>query len=90
MADLISAFSKKSGRLSSEDPETLAFAGHCSANFQPTLDCFIPDFMLKYEDSEMTKADCINTVVSSLHQIKRLDFFWYSRYMKFSTIMKSK
>ena len=49
MADLISAFSKKSGRLSSEDPETLAFAGHCSANFQPTLDCIIPDFMLKYE-----------------------------------------
>ena len=50
MAALISAFLKKSGRLSSEDHEILAFVSQCSASFRPILDCFIPKFKVKYED----------------------------------------
>ena len=68
-------FSKKSGRLSSAGPEILAFVSHCSANSQLILDCFIPNFQLKYDDSDNTKADRVNTVVFNLHQIKRRAFF---------------
>ena len=64
------------GRQSPTDPEMLAFVSNCSANFQPILDCFIPNFKLMYEDSENTRADRVNTVVFSLHQIKRRGFFW--------------
>ena len=35
------------------------------------LDCFIPNFKLKYKDSENIKADRVSTVVFNLHQIKR-------------------
>ena len=35
------------------------------------LNCFTPNFKLKYEDSENMKADCLSTVVFNLHQIKR-------------------
>ena len=35
----------------------------------------IPNFKVKYEDSENVKADRINTVVFSLHEIKRQAFF---------------
>ena len=69
-------FSKKSGRLSSAGPEFQALVSHCSANFQPILDCCIPNFKLKCEDSENIKADCVNTVVFNLHQIKRRAFLW--------------
>ena len=51
----------------------------CSANFQPSLDCFIPNF--EYEDSENIKADRVSTVFFSLHQIKRRTFLldtWYT------------
>ena len=48
---------------------------HWSANFQPILDCFIPNFKLKYEDSENIEVDRVSTVVLSLHQIKRRAFF---------------
>ena len=48
-------------------PEILAFVSHCSANFQTILDCFIPNFKLRYEDSENIKADC--AVVFNLNQI---------------------
>ena len=41
---------------SSAGPNTLALGSHCSANFQPILDCFIPNFKLKYEDSENIKT----------------------------------
>ena len=34
------------------------------------LDCFTPNFKLKYEDSQNVKADGVNTVVFNLHQIK--------------------
>ena len=68
-------FSKKSGSLSSAGPEILAFVGHCSENFQPILDYFIQNFKLKCEDSENIKADGVNTVVFSLHQIKHRVFF---------------
>ena len=61
---------------SSAGPKILGFGSHCSVNFQPILDCFIPNFKLKYEDSENIKADRISTVVSSLHQIKRRAFFF--------------
>ena len=55
-------FSKKSDCLSSAGPEILAFISHCTANFLQILDCFISNFKLKYEDSENTKADCVNVV----------------------------
>ena len=69
-------FSKKSGRRSSVAPEILAFVSHCSANFQPILDCFIPNFKLKYEDSENIKADHVDTIAFNSHQIKRRAFFF--------------
>ena len=69
-------FSKKSGRLSSTSSEILIFGSHCSANFQPILDCFIPKFKLEYDDLEIIKTDSVNTVVFNLHQIKRLKFFF--------------
>ena len=56
---------KKPGRLSTTGLDILAFGSHFSANFQPILDCFIPNFKLKYEDSEDIKADRVNTVVST-------------------------
>ena len=68
-------FSKKSGRLSSAGPEIQAFVSHCSVNFQPILDCFIPDVKFKYEDSENVNTDHVNTVVFNLHQIQRRSFF---------------
>ena len=49
---------------------------HCSANFQPIWDCFIPNYKLKNDDSENVKADIVNTVVFNSHQIKRRTFFW--------------
>ena len=64
-------FSKKSDRRSSVGPEILTFVSHCSANIQPTLDCFITNFKLKYEDLKYLKADCVNTVIFNLLQIKR-------------------
>ena len=73
-------FSKKSGRLSSTGSEILTFGSHCSAKFQPILDCFIPKFKLEYDDFENIKTDSVNAVVFSLHQIKRLKFFWDTRY----------
>ena len=61
---------------SSAGPKLLAFGSHCLANFQPILDCFIPNFKLKYEDSENIKADCVSTVVFNLHQSKFWAFFF--------------
>ena len=68
-------FPKKSGRLSSTGSEILTFGSHCSANFQPVLDCFIPKFKLEYDDLENIKTDSVNTVVFNLNQIKCLKFF---------------
>ena len=68
-------FSKKSGCQSSACPEILAFMGHCSANFQPILDYFIPNSKLKYEDSENIKVDRVNTIVFKLREINRRAFF---------------
>ena len=64
-------FSKNLVVCSSAGPKILAFGSHCSANFQPILDCFIPTFKLKYEDSENIKAGLVSTVVFNLRQIKR-------------------
>ena len=76
-------FSKRSGRRSSVGPEILAFVSHCSANFLPMLDCFTPNFKLKYEDSENLKVDHVDTIVFSLHQIKHWAFlFWDTWYKK--------
>ena len=74
-------FSKNLIVCSSADPKILAFGSHCSANFQPILDCFIPNLNLKYEDSENIKGDRVSIVVFNLHQIKRRRFFWDTRYM---------
>ena len=60
--------------------EILTFGSNCSANFQPILDCFIPKFKLEYDDLENIKTDCVNTVLFNLHQIKRLKFYWDTRY----------
>ena len=69
-------FSKKNpGSLSLAGPEILAFVSQCSANFQQILDCFIPNFNLKYLDSENIKAGRLYTVVFNVHQIKRWAFF---------------
>ena len=67
-------FRKKSGLLLSKVSEILTFGSHCSANFQPILDCYIPKFKLEYDDLENIKTDCVNTVVFNFHQIKRLKF----------------
>ena len=69
-------FSKKSGRLLSTGSEILTFDSHCSANFEPILDCFIPKFKLEYDDLENIKADRVNAVVFNVRQIKRLKFFF--------------
>ena len=63
-------FLKKSARLSPAGSEILAFSSHWSVD----LDCFIPNFKLKYEDSENIKADRVNTVVFNLHQSKQMNF----------------
>ena len=71
----------QSSPLSSAGPEILAFGSHCSAKFLPILECFTPNFKLKYEDSENIKTDRLNAVVFNLHQNKqRKSFFldtWY-------------
>ena len=60
---------------SSAGPKILAFGSHCSANFQPILDCFIPTFKLTYDNSESVKVDRVSGVVFNLHQIKHRAFF---------------
>ena len=56
--------------------EIVIFGSHCSANFQPILDCFILNFKLEYDNLENIKTDCVNVVVFNLHQIKRLKFLF--------------
>ena len=72
----IDTFFGKSGRLSSVGSKILAFGGHCSANFQPILDCFTPTFKLKYYDLENIKTGRGNTVVFKLHKTKQSKFFF--------------
>ena len=74
-------FSKKSGCRSSASLKILAHCSHCSAKFQPILDCFITDSVFKYEDSQNIKTDRANTVVFNLHQIKRRVFLGDTRHM---------
>ena len=68
-------FSKKTGCLSLAGFENLVFGSHFMMNFQPVLLCLIPNFKLKYEDSENIKTDRVSMVVFNLHQIKRRGFF---------------
>ena len=56
-------FPTKSGGLSSAVPKILAFVSHFSANFKPVLDCLIPNFKLKYDNSENINGDHVNVVV---------------------------
>ena len=67
-------FRKKSSRLSAAGPEILALSSHLSMNFQPILNCLIPNFKLKYENSENVKRDHVNTVAFNLHQMERRNF----------------
>ena len=69
-----------SGLRSSAGPGMLASVSHCSANFQPTLDCFVPNFKLKYEDSENIESNGVNTVILNSYQIKRRAFIGDTRY----------
>ena len=71
-------FLKKLGHLSLTGSEILNFGSHCSVNFQPILDCFIPNFKLKYDDLENIRTDCVQTVLLNLLQIKQ--FFWDTQY----------
>ena len=57
----------------SAGPNILAFGSHSSENFQPFVDCFIPDFKIKYENSENVKADRVNTVL--LRLVTHVGFF---------------
>ena len=57
------------------DPEILAFCSYRSANVQQILHCFIPNFKMKYEDSENVKIGRVNTVVLNLHKIKQRSFW---------------
>ena len=66
--------------LSSAGPEILVFGSYCSVNFQPISDCFIPNFKLNYKDSHSIKADCVNTVVFNLRQIKQRNFLGHPVY----------
>ena len=75
-------FLKKSGRLSSTGSEILTSGSHCSANFQPILDCFIPKSKLEYDELENIKNGSSNSVVFNLHQIKSLKFFCNTRYFQ--------
>ena len=49
-------FSKNLVVCSSTGPKILAFSSHYSTNFQPILDCFMPNFKLKYRDLENIKS----------------------------------
>ena len=71
-------FSKKLGRLSSVGPEIVAFGSHRLANIQPILDCFIPNFKLKYEDSENIKIYHVNTVNFRYIKSNRAAFLLHS------------
>ena len=68
-------FSKNLVVCSLTGPKILAFGSNFSAKFQPIMDCFMPNFKLKYEDSENIKADRLSTIVFNLHQIKRRALF---------------
>ena len=68
MAAKIDIFFEKIGCPSSTSSEMLDFGSHCSTNFQPILDCFIPKFKLKYDDSENIKPGRVNTYFKSNSQ----------------------
>ena len=73
--------SKKSGRLSSTGSEILTSGGHCSSNFQPVLNCFVPKFKLEYDNLENIKTVRVTTVLYKiLYQIKQSSVFWDIRY----------
>ena len=76
-------FSKKLGCRSSTSPEILAFGSHCSANFQRILDCFVPNFKLKYEDSQDIIADSMNRNVFIYIKSNVGRFFWETRLVQF-------
>ena len=77
-------FSKKSGHLSSTGSEILTLDSHCSANFRPILDCFIPKFKLEYDDLENIKT---NRKYSrfQLTSNQTFEVFWDIRYMQTRT-----
>ena len=69
-------FSKKSGRLSSTGSKILTFDSHCSANFQPIIDCLSQNFKFNYDNLKNIKTGRVNSVVFNLYQIKQLKFFF--------------
>ena len=83
-------FSKNLVVCSLAGPKIFRFCSHCPANFQPILDWFIPNFKLKYEDSENIKADRVSTLVFNLHQIKRRPIFWNNRYTSRKSLIGAK
>ena len=48
-------------------PEVLAFGSHCSAKFQLIFQCYLPNFKLKYENSEKIITYGVDTVVFNLN-----------------------
>ena len=79
----------KSGRLSSTGSEILTSGSHCSANFQPILDCFIPKFKLEFDDLENIKTDRLNTVLFNLRQIKQSKVFETPGTSENATVMQN-
>ena len=56
-------------------PKILVLGSHSSENFQTILDCLVPNFKLKCENSENIKEDRVDTVIFNLHRIKGRVFF---------------
>ena len=70
---------------SSAGAKSLSFSGPSSANFQPILDCFIPDFKLKYEDAENIKLTSNQTwsgVILGHPVQKGMKLHFYTRFAK--------
>ena len=53
----------------------ISFGYPLAGELQPIFGCFVPNFKLKYEDSENIKADRVSIVVFKLRQIKSQAFF---------------
>ena len=60
-------FPKNLDVCSSVAPKILAFGSHALANFEPILDCVIPNFKLTYKNSENIKADCVSTDIFNFY-----------------------
>ena len=61
----------------------LTFGSHSLANFKPILYFFIPNFKLKYENSENIEADRAKDSCLQLTSNQVTGIFWDTRYTFF-------